>query len=87
MHPPPNVRSEWVSNLPFDVVVYWINFEGKEEPAMVLPDGMSQYGGTYAGHVSLGVPLCCGLWHTLGQWRPAVFSPRPAVTVQWRSHS
>ena len=41
-----------MSNLPFDVVVYWINFEGKEEPAMVLPDGMTQYGGTYAGHVS-----------------------------------
>ena len=45
-------HTEWVSNLPFDVVVYWINFEGKEEPAMVLPEGMTQYGGTYAGHVS-----------------------------------
>mmetsp|Transcript_15335 Transcript_15335/g.39474 ORF Transcript_15335/g.39474 Transcript_15335/m.39474 type:complete len:474 (-) Transcript_15335:179-1600(-) len=41
---------EWISNVPFDAVIYWVNWEGSEEPAMVLSDGMTQYGGTFPGH-------------------------------------
>jgi hypothetical protein len=35
----------------FDVVVYWITFEGEESASMVIPAGLTQDGGSFRGHV------------------------------------
>jgi hypothetical protein len=41
----------WTSTVSFDVVVYWITFEGEESASMVIPAGLTQDGGSFRGHV------------------------------------
>merc|ERR1719498_1494693 len=45
-----SVNIEWESKLAFDAMINWMNFEGKEDPAIVLPAGLKQIGGSFPGH-------------------------------------
>eukprot|EP00041_Stephanoeca_diplocostata_P008059 m.115692 g.115692 ORF g.115692 m.115692 type:complete len:158 (-) comp17155_c0_seq1:193-666(-) len=40
----------WRSHIGMDVVVYWVNWEGNEQSAMVLPAMNKATGGSFAGH-------------------------------------
>ena len=44
--------SDWHSAAPFDVVVYWVDFDGVEKPSMTLSAGLKETGSTFVGHVS-----------------------------------
>jgi len=45
-----SVNVEWHSELAVDAIVYWMNFEGEESAAMVLPAQMEATGGSFPGH-------------------------------------
>ena len=47
----------WKSNVPFDAIVHWIDFDGKEQPAILLPAGMTETVGTFSGHVGYNVDV------------------------------
>lgn len=58
----PHPCAEWQNHAPYDVVIYWVDFEGREKGAVVLAAGDRHAGGSYPGHVSRFVitSICFG---------------------------